>query len=924
MNGRIFKILNIRKEEQKPVVLLMIFSFLIGLSLTFYFTAANAIFLKHFKPGMISLSYVASGIMVYLVWWGLSRIDRRLSLPTQIVIKILFVFISVLLIGTGVWAYDTPWLAFLLFTWIRVMVYVTVVTFWGLAGKMFDIRQGKRIFGLIGTGEVLSIIIGYFSVPLILAFLSVADLLFLSSATLLGCLLMVMVILRQLADHIGLNPHRSNAKTDGQRQDWNYWRLLRQPYFLLISLMALLPIFGYLSVDFLFLAQTKREFSNNPETIARFLGIFLGFTAIVELGFKLLSGHFLTRYGMRPGLLALPAILAFGILMSAIFGLLYGETGLFFAFIAFSRLFERAVRGSIYEPAFQLLYQPVPEEKRMVFQNQIEGIPKALGTILTGAIIFGLSRIPEFHLNQYNIFFLFVLGIWIWMAFRMYEAYRSFIRQKLAGMPVKDAHRKATARELMERRLSQTNAGDFRKVFTVYHRLNPLLAEKALANSLHGAPPDVGKIIQELTGELFPANASGIPPEELSASARSENSSERERVAFLLGFSHRYNAYRVLLNLLKDPVPAVRKTAIISAGRLRRQELWPVLFDHLTQEEYLTCALIAMKMAGEAIIGEADREFDKLSGNRHTQIRILQMFEEIGGDKALRALRSRIGHTDPEIRSQALISLCNMNYRASLSEQHTIHQTIGDVVRSIAYILASLRDLEGSPHHLLVQEALMQEMEERKEGLFMLLSLLYDPTTIGHIRESIESPDRRARIYALEILDLTVPEDIKEMFQPLYEDLPLHERLQRLNSRFPQEELTPEERLLDMVQQDFSNLNYWTRACAIEVSGKIMQQLSPSAKMVLSGCMAHPERIIREVAGRVLNRNGEKVLFDVVVDLKETSWLAPVPEMILIPLAETLQRIKSREINMETALDFIQGNPLLTERFLDHSIHENR
>ena len=95
----LLKAMNVRREEARPVLLLMLFSFFVGLSLTFYFTASNAIFLKHFPSKIISFSYVASGIVVYLAWLLLSRLDRRMSVPNQLLVKILFVFLSVLAIS---------------------------------------------------------------------------------------------------------------------------------------------------------------------------------------------------------------------------------------------------------------------------------------------------------------------------------------------------------------------------------------------------------------------------------------------------------------------------------------------------------------------------------------------------------------------------------------------------------------------------------------------------------------------------------------------------------------------------------------------------------------------------------------------------------------------------------------------------------
>ena len=40
--------------------------------------------------------------------------------------------------------------------------------YWGLAGRLFDLRQAKRLFGLVGAGEELSTIVALFSTPLLI------------------------------------------------------------------------------------------------------------------------------------------------------------------------------------------------------------------------------------------------------------------------------------------------------------------------------------------------------------------------------------------------------------------------------------------------------------------------------------------------------------------------------------------------------------------------------------------------------------------------------------------------------------------------------------------------------------------------------------------------------------------------------------
>ncbi|MEI6457150.1 MAG: HEAT repeat domain-containing protein, partial [bacterium] len=814
LKARIFKLLSLRREESKPVFLLMTFSFFVGLTVSFYFTASNAIFLKHFKPGMISLSYIISGAVVYFIWWLLSRLDKKLSIPKQVMGKLLFILLTVLAISIGVWLYDTAWLAFVMFTWVRVLSYVILVSFWGLAGNLFNIRQGKRIFGLIGIGEAVSIIIGYFSIPLFLQFMKAPDLLFLACFSLLLCLITVSVILRKFKNHLVTG---RNAERQGQEKvttEWNYWKLVRKPYFMLISLMALLPIFGYLFVNYLFLAQTKLEFANNPEIIARFFGIFLGFVSIVELIFKLFSGSFLNKYGIKASLLSLPIILIFSSLLAALFGTVYGTVGLFFAFIALARLFERSVRGAVYEPAFQLLYQPLPAEQRMPFQNQIEGIPKAMGTIITGAFLLALSAIPFFNLVHFDYFFLLVLGLWIWIAMKMYQEYRKQIRSKLTEMKLESKTASEKIVPFIEKTLSSAGDGEFEKLYNLFERVEPVRIESALEGTYRNAPGPVRKIllrkirdrqyvpaldfIQPLTGEdpgeelslmiertnTTLRDAEDFPFEFLVRFARSEKAETRIKVARLLGYSGRYNTYKLLINLLNDPDPAVKKAAIISSGKIRRYELWPFLIENLVYPEFCNAAKVAVILVGEPILKDVDHFFEKIVDNKAARLRIIQVITIIGGENAIALLRTKISYPDKDIRYQVLLSLSSMEYRASPSEVPFIKQTIEEMVETMVWIMASLTDVGGSVESMNLQDSLIREMEEKKENIFLLLSLLYDAKTIQHIRENIESPDKNAKIYALEVCDMTVPEEVKELFLPLFEDISLSERMNRFSLRF--------------------------------------------------------------------------------------------------------------------------------------------
>ncbi len=878
------KIFNVRNDEMKPVLYLMVFSFFVGLSMSFYFAASNAIFLKHFQRGMISLSYMVSGVVVWAAWWILSRIDRKLNLEWQLIVKFLFVFSTVSAISAGVWFYDTPWIVFTMFTWIRILVYVTLVTFWGLAGKLFNIRQGKRIFGLLGVGEVISIIIGYFSIPLLLRFLKAPDLLFLSSGALFCCLILVVLILRKFRVQLsiaGSIPDRAKKETT---TGLNYMKLIRKPYFLLVSLMALLPIFGYLFVDFLFLAQTKAEFSNKPETIASFMGIFLGFVALVELGFKLVSGRFMNKFGLKPSLVSLPVMLLAGALLAAASGTVYGTIGLFFVFISLARLFERSVRASLYEPAFQLLYQPVPTDQRLIFQNQIEGIPKALGTVVTGLILFVFSAIHALNLVFYTWFFIVVLALWIWISLRMYKSYRFMLKSKLSSLKVPEISPDAHMSKIIRETLTSESAGLFDKVYDILEMTEPVTTEKALLSIYPESDEflkikilrkvDEKQMVQSVpflriddtsteSGELENQLQQTIRNLEqaadytfgfLSELSTSNDRTDRNQAARLLGSSARYNTYKLLLALMKDPDPEIKRIALISSGKVKRHELWPYIIENLNQPEFTWPAMVALRQIGESVLPELDNFFVKMNQDRNTQLRIITVIESVKGSASVRLLRKYMNHPDKDIRRQILASLSNRRFRAGSAETAQIKYNIEETTDYIAWLLATLQDISHVPGINELQLALLTELEEKKEYIFKLLALLYESKTIGYIRENIESKEPNAKLYALEIGDMIIEDDVKDLFFPLFEDITVQERLQRLSGRFPQERMQFVDRLHDILNKEFTLTNQWTKACAIlRFADMNLDDWQPTFR-ILAANLVNPNPLLNELAGSVLHR----------------------------------------------------------------------
>ena len=90
-----------------------------------------------------------------------------------------FLLVTVIAVRFGLGVSTAAWLAFGGLVWYRVLSILTDLEYRAVAARVYDVRQAKRLFGLIGTGEVVARIVGGFSVPFFVRAFGVVDFAFL-------------------------------------------------------------------------------------------------------------------------------------------------------------------------------------------------------------------------------------------------------------------------------------------------------------------------------------------------------------------------------------------------------------------------------------------------------------------------------------------------------------------------------------------------------------------------------------------------------------------------------------------------------------------------------------------------------------------------------------------------------------------------
>lgn len=867
-------LLNIRAGEGLPILLLTVFSFLIGAGGAFFYTAATTLFLESYSTTMLPVAYIGSGIAGWLLWFVSSYFGKKSSQSNQMLGSLIFLIGSVIVCAFASYVFDMRIVSFVLFIWIRIVTYISVVVFWNLASSMFDVRQGKRLFGLIGAGEVLSDMIGFFSIPLLVNYIRTQDLLIIAAVALVLCLVLFSIIRKRYAaihtDAIvpsGDNTEPASSVTIA--------RFFSHRYSTLLFLLAFLPMIGIYFMDYIFFDQAKILYAE-PRVLASFLGIFFGFVAVAEFIVKtVLSGRLLDRYGLRIGLMLLPAIVALAVGSAALTGLIFGIGSMFFAFVAFGKLMERVLRSGLNDPAFQILYQPLPAHERLGFQSMVEGVPKAAGNLVGGGILL-LFTLADFHnLIAYNIIFFGITLVWLRLGWLMYVSYRNVLRDSVINANTGTGDRRTVITERLLAVLQSDDPGKVNKalimisrfeptalsvafsvvlnnpsdlvrsrVFSMIRQFHSFAARKALTQLIHTTTHEQDRATAIETLEYLDAMA-GMSIDEIGQLVRSNSVADRILAAKILGESTRFQAIALLLQLIDDSSPRVKRAALVAAGKVRRPELWMRLIEHLSIKDFRHTAASAIILAGGHIMVHLEQLFSRIGQDRTLQINIIRMYRRMGERRIKTALRAALRHPDKEVRYEALEALADADYTASSAEQSALRRDLDEEIEAILWTVAALRDIESTDSCRDVAQALRHELHVKNHRLFTILSAMYDARIIRGLRDKLRAGTNEERVYALEILDVTVDEQIKNDIVPLLEDYIADDVIETFKWRYPQERLQVEKRLTDIVWKDHATVNVWTKACALEA---LQHHPSQGTENVFRAFADHTEYLLAEIA----------------------------------------------------------------------------
>ena len=298
--------IDVRGHERQQVHILVAFAFCLGLAQVFLASAAISLFLDAWPATMLPIGYIGIGVALPLVGWAYAALERRVDLPRLLLINLGTVALSLLAWRLLI---ELPWPGWvmLLYIWWSVVWSLINLALWGLVGRMFDVRQTKRLNGVVGAGEVLAMVIGGFSIGFLVQPLGAANLLLLCVAA-IG---LAMIVLGRLVTR-----HRELLRSDDDNTDAAELPLRAQfkdRYLRLIFINSGLAWLVYSVVDNAFYSLASERYPD-ADAMAGLVGRMDAVVGVLLLVSRLLlAAPLLATFGVRGGLLSVPLVVGLGV-----------------------------------------------------------------------------------------------------------------------------------------------------------------------------------------------------------------------------------------------------------------------------------------------------------------------------------------------------------------------------------------------------------------------------------------------------------------------------------------------------------------------------------------------------------------------------------------------------------------------------------
>ncbi|MEW5956859.1 MAG: MFS transporter [Chloroflexota bacterium] len=396
---KLMSLFNIHPGEGRLVLLALGYAILLYVANVLARTVSYALFLAEFDAATLPYAYIGVAVLATLVTTIYLKLNERWPLSRVLIGVHVFLLLTLLGYWLGIGRGAGSWLLFSLPIYFGVNNTLTISSFWNLLGRLYNLQQAKRLFGLLSSGEHMATIATGFVAPVLVGWFGAPNLFLVAALVMAGTIALLLYIVRRQAEQMQEPGQEQTGGTKAKPAE----SLFKDPYVTLIIRLFALFILGIYFVDNIFYSQAELQYPTEDE-MAAFIGVFFGVMGAISLFVQIfVAGRVLNRFGLRAIMLATPTgLLATTVLFALVGTFSAWQMALFW--LATAAGLYRLVLDAVDSTASNLLYQPLPAQQRTQAQTTVAGIIYPLSIGLTGLILLFLIDGFNFGPVQFTAF----------------------------------------------------------------------------------------------------------------------------------------------------------------------------------------------------------------------------------------------------------------------------------------------------------------------------------------------------------------------------------------------------------------------------------------------------------------------------------------------------------------------------------------
>ncbi len=412
------RVFDIRRGEEQRVALMLLYIFLVVSTLLIVKPVSSAQFLDEFGAEELPYAFVLVSILAAVTVTLYTRQIRLISYD-RLIVRTLYLCIASLALFWALTYFDLALRPSLYAFYVWTALYAVIVTsqFWILANAVFNARQARRLFGVIGAGAIGGGIFGGYLTTILAPVVGGSHLLLLCMLFLLICVKITRVVTAQAGDRFSVVP-------DTEAADSNPIRLLLSSRHLayLAAIVGISVLVAKL-IEYQFSAIASEQIADADELTA-FFGFWLSTVNIVSLLIQLfLTARIVSRFGVAVSLLFLPCAILIATLGVLFYPLLITAVLL--------KMSDGSLKQSINKAGMELLALPIPNEIKRQAKSLIDVLVDSLATGLGGLLLIVLTLSLSLSLRSISLVTIALIGVWIYLVVRVRREYVHSFRLKI-------------------------------------------------------------------------------------------------------------------------------------------------------------------------------------------------------------------------------------------------------------------------------------------------------------------------------------------------------------------------------------------------------------------------------------------------------------------------------------------------------------